>query len=455
LEFPEVFFDTKGNTLEKLGFDAYMGNPPYVRVELLNNYSKGFLKVSFSTIVDRCDIYIGFIEHGLRLLKKGGRLGFIVSGQFMTADYGSSIRFLLEQGHHLSSILDLEPLQVFEGATTYPIILGCEKSSANSITAASALEITDNKQDADDVETMFNRMLDKKRIVPIANLNQSPWLWIRSSGQNLSNQMISSTNFTVSDLCNISSSLKSGRDSILTAPIVSYEKRHYRIILGGYETTVVREFWRPILRAEQLSIWQTLKAGEVVFFPYEIQGRQFILLPEERIRSGCSATFQYLSNHRRTLEERRDSRKTWAEHGRPWYSLHRIGKPDDYKPPRLLSPGEFSKNRFALSMTGDLWPCARIIGISKSIVPIGALQLFLNSDEVWAYMRATFPPKRGGYRGMSVGDLAAVPCPARSSPIWDVLEQIARGLDVQKITAEGEEEIRREVSRALISLQWS
>ncbi|MGZ7246490.1 Eco57I restriction-modification methylase domain-containing protein, partial [Streptococcus pyogenes] len=36
LEFPEVFFDRNGQPLgDEAGFDAVIGNPPYVRQELL------------------------------------------------------------------------------------------------------------------------------------------------------------------------------------------------------------------------------------------------------------------------------------------------------------------------------------------------------------------------------------------------------------------------------------
>ena len=83
LEFPEVFFSRQGHVLDDPGFTAIIGNPPYVRVELLDNEDKDFLKCRYSTLVDRCDIYSGFIEQGLRLLSSVGRLSIIVSGQFM------------------------------------------------------------------------------------------------------------------------------------------------------------------------------------------------------------------------------------------------------------------------------------------------------------------------------------------------------------------------------------
>ena len=48
LEFPEVFFDRHGQPLgDRAGFDAVIGNPPYVRQELLKS-SKLFFEATFA-----------------------------------------------------------------------------------------------------------------------------------------------------------------------------------------------------------------------------------------------------------------------------------------------------------------------------------------------------------------------------------------------------------------------
>ena len=64
-------------------FDFVVGNPPYVRQEmipapLLSEYHR-----RFRTLYDRADLYIPFIERSLSLLTKGGVLGFICSDRWM------------------------------------------------------------------------------------------------------------------------------------------------------------------------------------------------------------------------------------------------------------------------------------------------------------------------------------------------------------------------------------
>ncbi|HEY3322057.1 MAG TPA: transposase [Planctomycetota bacterium] len=68
--FPEVF--AAG------GFDVTLGNPPYVRQELLSAV-KPFLQEHYRTFHGMADLYVYFYELGLNVLKPGGRLSFIVT----------------------------------------------------------------------------------------------------------------------------------------------------------------------------------------------------------------------------------------------------------------------------------------------------------------------------------------------------------------------------------------
>jgi len=71
LEFPEVFYDDFGREKENPGFDAVIGNPPYVDVKAEGIYAG--LETAPCT-----NLYSYFIENGIRLLKQGARFGMIV-----------------------------------------------------------------------------------------------------------------------------------------------------------------------------------------------------------------------------------------------------------------------------------------------------------------------------------------------------------------------------------------
>ncbi len=108
------------------GFDAVIGNPPYVRQELLGEakfYFQDHYQVSHSV----ADLYVYFIEKGVSLLKENGLFGMILSNKWLRANYGKPLRQWLTQ-RRLVELADFGDLPVFSPATTYPCILMIQKS---------------------------------------------------------------------------------------------------------------------------------------------------------------------------------------------------------------------------------------------------------------------------------------------------------------------------------------
>jgi hypothetical protein len=111
--FPEVF--AVG------GFDAVIGNPPYVRQESLGQ-DKKYFETSYEVYAGTADLYSYFIERGIKLLAPGGIFSYIVANKWMRASYGRALRNWLKT-KCIDEITDFGDLRVFENATTYPCIL--------------------------------------------------------------------------------------------------------------------------------------------------------------------------------------------------------------------------------------------------------------------------------------------------------------------------------------------
>jgi hypothetical protein len=119
--FPGVFAEG--------GFDVVLGNPPYVRQELISNL-KPYLQKRYESYHGVADLYCYFFERGLRLLKPGGRLGYISSNTFFKTGSGKPLREYLLNEATIESVVDFGDLQVFEGVTTYPAILTIKRGAA-------------------------------------------------------------------------------------------------------------------------------------------------------------------------------------------------------------------------------------------------------------------------------------------------------------------------------------
>jgi hypothetical protein len=89
LEFPEVYFDGQGRQRgDDAGFDAVVGNPPYLRQEALGPAIKDYYEAAFpETYHGAADLYVYFCEQGLRQLRHGGRMSYIVTNKWLRGCY--------------------------------------------------------------------------------------------------------------------------------------------------------------------------------------------------------------------------------------------------------------------------------------------------------------------------------------------------------------------------------
>jgi len=107
--------------LESGGFDAVIGNPPYVRQEMLKEL-KNYFKDVYKVYHGSADLYTYFVEKGISLLKINGIFSYIVANKWMKANYGQPLRIWLKK-YQINEIIDFGDLQIFNKATTYPCIL--------------------------------------------------------------------------------------------------------------------------------------------------------------------------------------------------------------------------------------------------------------------------------------------------------------------------------------------
>jgi hypothetical protein len=115
-EFPDAFKGKDG------GFDAVIGNPPYVRMETFKPI-KDYLREKYASHQERADLYAYFLERGANLLRPQGGLGMIVSNKFIRAKYGAPLRAFLAASTRLRTIADFAGARVFVGATVRTVVL--------------------------------------------------------------------------------------------------------------------------------------------------------------------------------------------------------------------------------------------------------------------------------------------------------------------------------------------
>lgn len=110
------------------GFDAVIGNPPYVRQELLGDELKRALKADYKAYDGAADLYVYFYEQGLRLLKAGGRLSYVVTNKWLKAGYAEALRGLFSEKGQVEFIADFgHAKHFFPDADVFPSVVVVRK----------------------------------------------------------------------------------------------------------------------------------------------------------------------------------------------------------------------------------------------------------------------------------------------------------------------------------------
>lgn len=106
------------------GFDAVIGNPPYVRQELLGDEVKRALKSGYASYSGMADLYVYFYEQGLRLVRPGGRMSYVVTNKWLKAGYAEELRALFADKAWLEFVADFgHAKHFFPDADVFPSVL--------------------------------------------------------------------------------------------------------------------------------------------------------------------------------------------------------------------------------------------------------------------------------------------------------------------------------------------
>jgi adenine-specific DNA-methyltransferase len=103
--------------------DVVIGNPPYIRYDDLADDVVALYRSTWPTMRGRGDIYVGFIERSLRMLKPGGKVGFICADRWMRNQYGTSLREMVASRYAVEHVWTMHDVDAFEAPVyAYPAI---------------------------------------------------------------------------------------------------------------------------------------------------------------------------------------------------------------------------------------------------------------------------------------------------------------------------------------------
>ncbi len=303
-EFPEIL-DDEGRFV---GFDAIIGNPPYIHLEDMKETSEiygsmgGKASPVYSTYNKRGDIYCLFVERAMSLLKEKGFASYIMQNKWMQASYGKELReFFLNV--RLEKLIDFGDIQVFDDATTYPCIFVAQKATPATEFTASTLRDLERADFAKSIDQFAEKFA-------LEHLSSDTWTlssqWESELLRRLDNEMITLGEYVKGDA---HYGIKPGN----TKAFIIDEKQKDLLIL---EDSSSSEIIVPIVRGRNIKVYETPKKDELQYLILASYGSYRYL------ECKYPAIYKWLLGFKEDLESRGQCKGSKIRDDKPYTGSH-------------------------------------------------------------------------------------------------------------------------------------
>jgi hypothetical protein len=389
----------------KGGFDVVIGNPPYIRIQALNEtvpeqvaYFKQYYK---STARGNYDLYVVFVERGLQLLHAHGHLGFILPHKFFNAQYGLPLRGLIAQGRHLGHVLHFGHHQIFPGATNYVCLLFLARGGTEACRFARPESLADwlVSQRAPEVSIASSRITDAE--------------WNFAVGKHAELfERLQAMPVKLGAIADVFVGLQTSADDVFIMNFISETARTITL-----RSKVLRRDWtfetyllHPVVSGTDVSPFGVLPRRQFILFPYHVSGEHADLIPMKELAEAYPRAADYLRLNRHRLEERERGKFK----GDAWHRFGRSQNLGIQRRVKLCVPRLVEYLHAAADLDGThVLDNVDVGGVTLRSEAGGHhllyLMALLNSRLLRWYFPHISAPFRGGYRSANKQFLALVP----------------------------------------------
>lgn len=356
-------------------FDVVVGNPPYVRQELIPDELMAAYRTRYRTIFDRADLYIPFIEQSLTLLKQGGHLGFICADRWMKNRYGGPLRQLVADHFHLKIYVDMYDTRAFQSdVVAYPAITIIARAKGRTTRIAHRPVIARDTLDA--LASLLTTTALPQNTTEVYSLDRiacgdAPWI-LASADQRALLQRLEQGFLPLEQAgCKVGIGVATGADKAFIGPYDALDVEPDRKL--------------PLVTTRDILTGTVTWRGLGVINPFDDAGKLVHLDEYPRLR-------RYLEARRQEIAGRHIAQKVPAN----WYrTIDRI-YPALTLTPKLLIP-DIKGEAHIVYETGRLYPHHNLYFITSETWDLRALQVVLRSGIARLFVSMYSTRMRGGY----------------------------------------------------------
>ncbi|OGU11801.1 MAG: hypothetical protein A2X61_06015 [Ignavibacteria bacterium GWB2_35_12] len=308
---------------EKGGFDAVIGNPPYLRVQGLQEYHSNiiqYLKNYYkSASTGNFDIYVIFIEKGFSLLNDRGYFGFIVPHKFFPSQFGENIRELITSKNALEEIVHFGSNKVFEQADTYTCLLFLSKKKNKEFKIIEFGSGADLESELNLIAKSKNKESNKFKIGFINHPEKSKDKWSFKSGETggLIDKLLNSNFPKLNEITEkIFVGLQTSADDIYVLKVKDNKYLNYKNLKSfklfskslNEEVEIEKGLIKPFLMGRDVYRYDDPIFRNYVIFPYTIINNSAVIMAKENIKEKFPNGWHYLLENRKVLEGRENGK---------------------------------------------------------------------------------------------------------------------------------------------------
>lgn len=354
-------------------FDFVVGNPPYVRQELIADALMAEYRRRYRTIYDRADIYIPFIERSLDLLNPGGVLGFICADRWMKNRYGRPLRELVASGYHLRAFVDMVDTPAFTtDVIAYPGIFVIANEPGKTTAVAKRPEVSSKALTAL-ARAMTGKTSAGSEVYEsvIVHRGGDPWIVETNPGIDLVRALEARLPTLEAAGCKVGIGVATGADQAFIAPFDALDVEEDRKL--------------PLVMTRDIHSGEIVWRGYGVVNPFADEGGLVALADYPRLA-------RYLEARKEEIAGRHVAKKSPAG----WYrTIDRI-YPALVARPKLLIP-DIKGEAHIVYDEGRFYPHHNLYYITSDTWDLRALQAVLLSGIARLFISTYSTKMRGGY----------------------------------------------------------
>ncbi|BFI95976.1 MAG: Eco57I restriction-modification methylase domain-containing protein [Rhodanobacter sp.] len=383
-------------------FDFVVGNPPYVRQELIPETLLARYRARFSTLYDRADLYVLFYERGLDVLAPGGKLGFICTDRWTKNKYGGPLRQKIAEQFTLTHFVDLVGTAAFlTDVLTYPAITVIERPSVLPVTQPTRLSYRPEIR-KDILEPLAAAMTapvanEAAGVSTMKNVMNGAGPWLLHEPERLALvRRLEKTWLPLEDAgCKVGIGVATGSDRVYIAPMQDLDVEPSRRL--------------PIVRTQDIRGGTVDWQGLAVLNPFDDDGKLIDLNDYPRFA-------RHMRLHEATIRARNVAQKNPTR----WFrTIDRI-YPELMQRPKLLIP-DIKGDAHIVYEEGLFYPHHNLYFITSDEWDLHALQAVLMSGIARLFVTTYSTKMSGGFLRFQAQYLRRIRVPR-----WDQVSPVLR-----------------------------